>query len=33
LSAIELAAHQLSSEGYKLFSKAVFDWLIQQRTP
>ena len=29
LKAIELASQQLSSEGYKLFSKEVSDWLAQ----
>jgi hypothetical protein len=33
LKAIELASRQLSSEGYKLFSKAVSNWLAQQSVP
>jgi hypothetical protein len=33
LSAVESAAQQLSAEGYKMFSKAVFDWLRQQTRP
>jgi hypothetical protein len=33
LGAIELAVQQLSSEGYKEFSKAVSDWLVQQSAP
>jgi len=33
LKAIELASRQLLSEGYGLFSKAVSDWLVQQRVP
>jgi hypothetical protein len=31
LKAIELATQQLSSEGYVMFSKAVSDWLEQER--
>ena len=33
LDAIELAAQQLSSEGYEAFSAAVSAWLVQQRRP
>lgn len=33
LKAIELASGQLSSEGYKLFSMAVSNWLVQQDAP
>jgi hypothetical protein len=33
LLAIELAAQQLSSEGYRVFSVAVSDWMVQQRGP
>jgi hypothetical protein len=31
LDAVALASQQLSSEGYEFFSKAVADWLVQQR--
>ena len=33
LQAIELAAQQLSGEGYKVFSAAVSDWLVRQSRP
>jgi hypothetical protein len=33
LHAIELAARQLSNEGYKMFSAAVSEWLVQQSKP
>ena len=31
LDAVALASQQLSSEGYELFSKAVANWLAQER--